>query len=616
MKHIYTSLIFAIGSALPVVAQETTTMIVGYCGDTSDDAIGLYEKDVNVAAVEFSGDFLTQYAGNRVKSVVFQLGASFGSVGTIFVTDELTAPLPEAYPGEFPIPEFDTAPCYQWLEAPLPEPFEIQPDHPFFVGIRILPYTQAPYYGTWMFAVEENAAAASHSYLYDAGKGVWKHPSDYSFEDLTAPNHLIKLCLEGSSLPTNDIAVSDLNAIEYMRTSESCTCTFNITNLASNEVLNYDAELILDGAVAQSLHIDLAEPLKTNGTVTGTFDNITFANEGTHTVGVRVKSVNGVADTHPENNTSEREISVIDTYFDHTVLYEAFTTMSCANCPYAHEYQNEAFKDAERVVRVDHHSGFGTDILTTKTDEDFLWFYNNNGTVYAPGLMIDRIMIDDIFDPQRSPGEEHTPVVGGSIFPQDLRNIHSTLTDRPAWINVNIDAQYNKETRKLDVTVSGEAIAKLKGNNPVINVWLTESGLSAADNPRYGQMTGSGRPDMTFVHDHAMRATLTGSWGKALNVGIAPYSSTFSTTLADGWKPENMEIVAFISNYDSADPTNCMVHNAAALPFRAFLDNDADAVVSIEVAPKHATPSYDLSGRTVSGTVSGVIIANGRKIVR
>lgn len=591
-------------------------MTVGYCGDTSDDAIGLYENKVNVAAVEFSGEFLNQYAGNRVKSIVFQLGASFGSAGSIFVTDDLTATLPDKYPVEFPIPDFDTVPCYEWLEAPVPEPFVIEPGHPFYVGIRILPYTQTPYYGTWQLAVEENAAAADHSYIYDAVKDKWAHPSAYTFEKLTAPNFLIKLCLEGTSLPTNDVSVTDLKAIEYMRSTESCTCTFNITNLASNDITTYDAELLLDGTVAQTQHVDLAEPLKTNETTECTFADISFANEGTHTICARVKSINGVADTHPENNSQEREISVIDTYFDHKILVEAFTTMSCANCPHAHDYQNEAFNGADKVVRVDHHSGFGTDILTTKPDEDFLWFYNNGGTIYAPGLMIDRIMIDDIFDPQRSPGEEHTPVVGGSILPDDLRYIYNTLVERPAWVNVNIDANYDADTRKLDVTVSGEAIAKLKGDNTVINVWLTESGLSAADNPKYGQMTGSGRPDMTFVHDHAMRATLTGSWGKPMSIGIAPYSQTFTTTLDASWKPENMDIVAFISNYDKTDPVNCMVHNAETLPFRAFLGNDSDGVVRVEMAAKHPAPAYDLTGRTVSGNTKGIVIVGGKKAVR
>lgn len=616
MRHLYTTLGAALLSVMHLAAQETTSMTVGYCGDSSDDAIGLYEKEVNVAAVEFSSDFLTEYAGNTVKSIVFQLGASFGAAGSIFVTDDLTATLPDAYSTEFPIPDFDWAPCYQWLEAPLPEPFVITPDHPFYVGIRILPYTSAPYFGTWQFAVEDNAAAASHSYLYDAKKGKWAHTTDYSFEGLSAPNHLIKLCLEGSSLPTNDVAITDLQTVEYMRTTESCSCSFNITNLASNDISDYDTELIIDGTVAQTRHIVLDTPLKTDATTTCGFTDIHFAGEGTHTIAVRVSNVNGVADTHPENNMAEREISVIDTYFDHTVLIEAFTTMSCANCPYAHEYQNEAFDGAERVVRVDHHSGFGTDVLTTKADEDFLWFYNNGGTVYAPGLMINRIMIDDIFDPQRSPGEEHTPVVGGSIFPEDLRNIHNTLCNRPSWVDVNIDAQYNVDSRKLDITVSGDVIAKLKGNNTVINVWLTESGLSAADDRRYGQMTGSGRPDMTFVHDHAMRATLTGSWGKAVDMSIAPYSYSFSTTLDGAWKAENMEIVAFISNYDAKNPENCMVHNSASLTIASILESDANGVIALPADTKRTAPSYDLTGRSVSSYSKGLVISNGIKSIR
>lgn len=599
--------------SLTANAQETTSMTVGYCGDASTDAIGLSEKDVNIAAVHYTSDLLKQYAGNEVKSVVIQLGASFGSAGSVFVADALNDDAATRYPIDIEIPNFDFVRPYEWVEVPLDQPISISEDHPFYVGIRIEPYKSAPYYGKWQFAVDENPLGSSHCSIYDAAKKKWAPLSSYTFEDCTAPNFLIKLRLEGDALPKNDVAVAGLQTIDYMRTTETCSCTFDVTNVATNEITSFDVDLLLDGVIARREHYDLDTPLAMNASTTVKFDDISFSSEGTHTIAVRVTNINGIADVHPENNIAEREVSVIDRYFDHTVLVEAFTTMSCANCPGAHERADAALDHAERVVRVDHHSGFGTDILTTNVDTDFLWFYNNGGTTYAPGMMFDRAMIDDFFDPQRSPGEEHTPIVG----PGDTENIafiHQHLSERPAYVDVHIDADYRPSDRTLSITVSGEAIAKLPGDNPTINVWLTESGLSAADNPRYGQMTGSGKLDMTFVHNNTLRSSLTGSWGQSLSLGLAPYSKSYTTTLPAGWVAENMEIVAFISNYDSHNPDNCLVHNSAALPLRHLLA-PVDGVVSV-TPTADATPTFDLSGRTILPATKGVFIRNGRKMVK
>lgn len=597
MKTLTATLCTAAFATLSAMAQDDVTMTIGYCADESADAIGLNEKGLNVAAVKFEGDFLTQYAGSTVKSLSIQLGASFGSAGSVFVTDELTAPIPSRFADEQDIPDFDYVPCYKWVEIPLDKPFTIEPDAPFFAGIRILPYKQAPYHGSWQFAVDDNAEAAKHSYIYDEQKQTWGLTTQRSWEGLTAPSFLIRLVVSGDVLPTNDIAVSELSSIEYMRTSETTTATFTVTNFGANDVTAFDADLILDGAVASTTHFDLDTPLATNHEATFTLEGVAYATEGTHTIAVVAKNPNGVADTHPEDNKAEREISVIDRYFNHNILAEAFTTMQCANCPIAHERQDEAFDGLASVVRVDHHSGFGTDLFTTQADRDFIWFYNNGGATYAPGIMLDRALLDDIFDLQRSPGEEHSPIFGGSLYPEDFRYIHDVLTERPAYVDVNIASAYDPATRHLSITVSGEAIAKLKGDSPTLNVWLTESGLKSKQ-PQSGSSLG-----VNFVHNHVMRATLTGSWGQALPLGIEPYSKTFTTTLDAAWKPENMEIVAFIANYDKAHPDNCLVHNSAAAP----IVDDPTGIVSPALSTQ-APAAFDLAGRRINASTTPAVV--------
>lgn len=620
MKHI-----LLLTSCLAPLFASAQSMNIGYCGDESDNAIGLYEKDVNVAAVRFEGDFLQQHAGNEVTAIIIQLGASFGSAGSVFVTPELSNgdfSTTARYAQEYDIPDFDIVPCYKWIEVPLPQPIKLDPEQPFYAGIRILPYASAPYYGTWQFAVDNNPAGLGHNFIYDVKQKAWAPMENYTFEELSTPNLLLMLKAEGSTLPMNDVAVGELNVPQYMRSEETCSCTFEVKNLAANDVTDFQAELLLDNVPQGPVAIRLDKPLQTKESTTCTLDGIHFDKEGTHTVGVRVTTVEGVEDTHPENNSAEARISVIDRYYNRNVLVEAFTTMSCANCPNAHERMEAAYEGVENAVHVDHHSGFGTDVLTTSVDTDFLWFYNNGGTTYAPGVMFDRAMVDDFFDVQRSTGEEHSPVFGPGE-PENLRFIHNTLAKRPAFVDVNIAATYDPASRRLDIQVEGETIARLAGafgtkgaDAPKINVWLTESNLSAADNPRYGQMTGSGKLDMNFVHNNVLRTSLTGAWGKDFPETIEPYAFKYSTTLDAKWKAENMEIVAFIANFDSKNPDNCCVHNAAALPLSKVIAGDTDGIIPVTEAPRSTSALYDLQGRRVNAATKGILIGAGRIIVK
>ena len=38
-------------------------------------------------------------------------------------------------------------------------------------------------------------------------------------------------------------------------------------------------------------------------------------------------------------------------------------------------------------------------------------------------------------------------------------------------------------------------------------------------------------------------------------------------TVKDSWAEENLEIIAFVSGYDSTDATNCVIENAARIKF-------------------------------------------------
>lgn len=97
-----------------------------------------------------------------------------------------------------------------------------------------------------------------------------------------------------------------------------------------------------------------------------------------------------------------------------------------------------------------------------------------------------------------------------------------------------------------------------------------------------------------------------------------PYA-TYTTTLDASWKPENMEIVAFVANYDETNCTNCTVYNAEGC---ALEGNDmVDGISTPEVASSATIQAvYDLQGARLGAMRRGLNIVkfnNGsvRKII-
>ena len=91
------------------------------------------------------------------------------------------------------------------------------------------------------------------------------------------------------------------------------------------------------------------------------------------------------------------------------------------------------------------------------------------------------------------------------------------------------------------------------------------------------------------------------------------------STLDASWKPENMEIVAFVANYDETNCTNCTVYNAEGC---ALEGNDmVDGISTPEVASSATIQAvYDLQGARLGAMRRGLNIVkfnNGsvRKII-
>ena len=284
-------------------------------------------------------------------------------------------------------------------------------------------------------------------------------------------------------------------------------------------------------------------------------DLTTPSQEGTYPLSISISARN-ITDDIPADNQYSINQEIYASGFQRKVLVEKFTGQSCSACPNGAEIikaTRAAFEG--RSIEVAHHEGFGKDAFTIDESIEYANFFYSQPK-FSPAIMIDRNVANSE-NPESVVGrvnDNETPLFTEAVLSKALESI--------APLNVNITHTYNEANRQLSVTVSGEAIQALP--NARVNVWLTQSNIKAF------QLKGGD----DYSHDHAIRATLTGTWGQELV--LTPenkYEMTFRYQLPEKIGDfdvviEDMEIVAFVADYDATSSFNCRVHNAESTPLK------------------------------------------------
>lgn len=306
---------------------------------------------------------------------------------------------------------------------------------------------------------------------------------------------------------------------------------------------------------------------------------ISLNTAGTHSIVVTVSQPNGVADIE-DDNTITASVVAYDASLavSRTTLLEHYTTGQCPNCPSGHDRVHAALQGHNDVIWMCHHAGYYTDAMTTSDDETLCWFYNSavNGGTYAPAIMLDRTHFDF--------SDEASPV----FFPDNtVANTIATALAQPSFANIAINnVNYNEATRQLTCTVAGELTMDMGLTNPRISLYLVQDSIIAAQ-------SGAGN---NYQHDNVYRAAISNVWGDAFTgtTFSKDYTYTLPQTLGNGnktVKPWQCRLVAFVSNYNSADPTDCKILNAAqsANLNASFVGINNAEEVAISVYPNPAT---------------------------
>jgi len=229
-------------------------------------------------------------------------------------------------------------------------------------------------------------------------------------------------------------------------------------------------------------------------------------------------------DTIPEPEKQDT-IDYFTPYQRHALI-EDFTGQDCVNCPSATDLitQLQEMHGHEAIVAVGIHSG----PLGVKPEKNAEGLATDLGDTYYNYWKIEMQPYGVI---DRSDGPLNTNIW--------TRKVNWDLAEAqwPAeQCNIFVD------TTKPDVI--GVTLAGMKGIvNGKLQLWITEDGITAF------QKMPNGTTKTDYVHNHVLRDAINGTWGDDCSVEEGQlWKHEYTYTLNDAWKPENLNIVAFVYN--------------------------------------------------------------------
>lgn len=541
-KSIFTMLFVALAVALnaqqiQVIKSQApayqkyadNTLVFGYCGDMTN-IVGYGVECKIRAAIEITPEVATKFQGAQISQLQIGIGNAPGSEAKIFITRSLDS-------SEMLYTQDVNFKMNMWNEITLDTPYTIS-EESFFVGYEMLaPEKKYP------IAVDDNKACAQGDWcaMYDetSGKWIWEHIGESGYGNIC-----LRLVLGGDKLPQYDLALENIQISEYVGTGKAFSIEGTVKNEGVQDVQSFEITHQIGNAdpVATTFNAAVAS----GSSATFIIPDIIIAEDGEYEVKVEVKSINGDADTYTNNNSYTQTIKSLSNLATRKILIEEFSTTSCGNCPRAHTMMKNITADRDDIALVVHHAGFGTDNFTIAASRSYTAFYDEN--TYAPAMMIDRRNLSGIGALGYS-GPAPGPVFGVTSQEDVMKYVNYSL-NQPALISVNVEDAYNEETRELTVRVWGESAIELP-STPFLNIFITESGME-------GYQSGGGN---NYVHNHAIRANLTSTWGDALTIENGKYDVTYTYEISEKWKPENMSVIAFVANFDNKNVNNCVVYN-------------------------------------------------------
>ena len=244
----------------------------------------------------------------------------------------------------------------------------------------------------------------------------------------------------------------------------------------------------------------------------------------------RLKPVNTInRDTIPE----VIDTTAVDFFapYQRHILIEDFTGQDCVNCPNATDLitQLQEMLGHETVVAVGIHSG----PLGVKPEKNAEGLATDLGDTYYNYWKIEMQPYGVI---DRSDGPLGTDIWTAKVN-WDLAQEQWPATQ----CNIFVKATKPANSQQADIHVT---LAGMKGIvNGKLQLWITEDNIQAF------QKMPDGTTNKAYIHNHVLRDAVNGTWGDDCSVEEGQlWEHDYTYTLNNAWKPEDLNIVAFVYN--------------------------------------------------------------------
>lgn len=542
------------------LAAYADDISLGYCDGNS---VSGELSGMSAVAIRLPSDEFPMYHGSRIIGVRVGLGENCDKGVNVFLRDRLDGA---------DIYTYKTGALYKgWCDVLFDESLDY-PASDLVVGYEVASGVRP--------GVSAVAGYTSPDGCLVLENGGW---SDYTRQG-TSPLCL-QLLIAGDSYTANDAAlltVEDMVAAAGMPLEITGNIRNNTNSILREVGLSLETESGLREGAATVADVLPGE--------TGAF---TFRTEGIEgsgkkTCDLRVTSVAGRPDDYGFNDVCPVNIRLVDGIVARKVLVEEFTGQNCPNCPAGKGRIDEALKGLDNVVVVAHHTGFGSDDYTASGSTMLHFFYNDpGGSTYAPAMMIDRVA--------GNPGP-----VGTIGDPDAIRTRVLERQRRPSEVALTLMRNYDSETRRLKIQADMRHVDGMDvGANPVVSILLIENGIIGLQRPNYSD----------YRHDAVNRLFVTAPLGDPVELSVAESTSAVYEAAVDGdWNVDNMEIVAFVSNYDSKNCNDCVVYATESCPLVGNDPIPGTGVDNITDTNKEVSEIYSISGVLLDSMQPGVNI--------
>jgi hypothetical protein len=579
---------------------QVSYLTLGYCDGNMNTSgtIGSSEKDIWVqGAIYVPASAVNVYAGNSIDSIRAALASKL-NIDTLDVWLRSSLDGPNLASGRL-TKETTPAIAKGWNRIALSTPYKITGDN-----------TTGLYIG---YSYHQKGSSFGLSVLPTPTKnGLFIKLGAADWQDRSAEGVLcVEAMIFGDKLPKLNLTLKSIDVQPVFVIDKGVLAvTANVKNIATQTVTGFDFTGKVTGMDdAYTVHVDSTLAYNEEKTITFTLHPvITSVVPDKREITISISKLNEGIDANLLDNALVDSFAVVQHDYTHNIIIEEFTTERCPNCPRVAGYMHEALakdKYAGRAFAICHHSGFYTDWLTATCDDDYLWFYNAGGSTYAPGVMVDRKTF-----------EKTTPVFCPTSEPELEIYMDNRLAN-PAYASVNIKASVDaNDNHLLHVNVTGErSKADFTVNPARMTVFIVENNIKARN------QAGA---DDTYTHQHVTRAVNT-SWGEELQWNDNSYDYSCDFTMSDTWNKDNLDIIAFIGDYDANDAKACTIANCNGIHFSEVsngigtlqtTDNSVsvtakDGCIMVNGANR-GFDVYDIVGNKVADTnlVKGVYLVN------